>query len=184
MGATREPSKEPRKKNDNPDPAKYNNDISTIREELIRRAKKDEERFKKLENDQLGGKYQTILPDIHKQFESIPGYHGEPIDIPKPVKLIPDRDPAQDFYNALRLYIQQMQANLKQNEQLIVCHYNERGDETVIWKMVQKTPDLLALFADDRIILTHVNSLQITVRTLKLEKPEDKRPIRFSPLEP
>lgn len=158
-------------------------DITSLRLELARRA---QERKLLMEAAGLNsdGKSPVELTNIHRMSDRYTGPPMEIIDHPKLVKVVPDRDPAQDFYNALRSYFRQMQADLKKNQQLIVCHYNERGEETKIWHIALKSPDLLALIADDRIILAHVNSLQITVRIQELEKPEVKRPIKFSPVEP
>ena len=138
-----------------------------------------EEQLRKHEEMIEGLRSQTAMETIRDiMYEPLPPEIDRMLYMPQVEPEAPPPEPAKEFYLVLMQQIEQITRGLNDTQQRLVCHYNEAREVSTIRGAGYRSPDLVILQAEDRIILAHVNSLQLTLRIVTVE-PDKKREFGF-----
>ena len=102
--------------------------------------------------------------------------------IPLPPVYVPP-DSAEDFFANLVKYIKLLETKLDENQQLLICYYNQ-GAEVFVRAIAYHSRDLIVLLGQDRQgnefhVLAHAQSVQLVLRIQQAEKDKPRRQIGF-----
>ncbi len=108
----------------------------------------------------------------------IPRYSAPSLALPSNYKL------ADTFYEQIRVHIEAMQKNLKKNEQLLIYHYPSAGQPILVTSVDFQNPSMIVLHGLDSMgneccVLTHMTSVQLVVRVMKVDQQTKRRRIGF-----
>ena len=108
----------------------------------------------------------------------IPRYNMPSLALPDNYKL------ADTFYEHLRLHIEALQKNLEEDEQLLVFYYGPSGAVMLVTNIGYQNPSLIVLQGVDSMgeeccVLSHMFTVQLVLRVMKVEDKEKKRRIGF-----
>ena len=117
----------------------------------------------------LSGKYAGV---------SIPRYSAPSLSLPDNYKL------ADTFYEQMRVHIEALQKNIKENEQLLVYHYNPSGDPFLVTNIGFQNPSMIVLHGIDAMgseccVLQHMFNVELAIRVIKVGKETKTRRIGF-----
>jgi hypothetical protein len=108
----------------------------------------------------------------------IPRYSAPSLTLPSNYKL------ADTFYEQIRAHIEAMQKNIKKNEQLLIYHYPSAGQPILVTSVGFQNPSMIVLHGLDSMgneccVLTHMTSVQLVVRVIKVDQQTKRRRIGF-----
>ena len=108
----------------------------------------------------------------------IPRYSTPSLALPSNYKL------ADTFYEQLRVNIEAMQKNIEKDEQLLIYHSVPGNPPILITNIGFQNPSMIILNGLDSMgnecaVLTHMTSVQLVVRVIKVEGPQKSRQIGF-----
>jgi hypothetical protein len=108
----------------------------------------------------------------------IPRYTAPSLALPANYKL------ADTFYEQIRVHIEAMQKKLKKNEQLLIYHYCPSGQPILVTNVGFQNPSMIVLHGLDSMgneccVLTHMTSVQLVVRVMKVDAQAKHRKIGF-----
>jgi hypothetical protein len=107
----------------------------------------------------------------------IPRYSAPALTLPSNYKL------ADTFYEQIRTHVEAMQKKLKKDEQLLIYH-NAGGQPILITSVGFQNPSMIVLngldaMGDECRVLSHMTSIQLVVRVIKVDKQQKRRHIGF-----
>ena len=107
----------------------------------------------------------------------IPRYSAPSLALPSNYKL------ADTFYEQLRVNIESMQKKIKKNEQLLI-YCNAGGQPILVTSIGFQNPSMIIFHGLDSMgnecaVLSHMTSVQLIVRVIKVEGPQKSRRIGF-----
>jgi len=107
----------------------------------------------------------------------IPRYAAPALTLPSNYKL------ADTFYEQIRTHVEAMQKNLKKDEQLLIYH-NAGGQPILVTSIGFQNPSMIVLHGLDAMgneccVLSHLTSVQLVVRVMKVDKQQKRRRIGF-----
>ena len=108
----------------------------------------------------------------------IPRYSAPSLALPSNYKL------ADTFYEQIRVQIEAMQKKLKKNEQLLIYHNASSGQPILVTSIGFHNPSMIILYGMDSMgneccVLTHLTSVQLVIRVMKVEDKAKRRRIGF-----
>lgn len=102
--------------------------------------------------------------------------------------LLKDHKMADTHFNRLEQAIKRAEADLKENQQLLVLYCDRSGQLVQVLNLGYHNPYLIVLHGIDSVnnkctVLAHMESLELVIKIISLENSHDRRTIGFTRVE-